>query len=129
MAMRTVTDALRRRGPSPPAGINYLELTFAVFGGAAMWLLRLIVNASLVEYSCLIDTTWPVWSVTLITTAVAVLATLSAWRYLKFEGDPDGDGARWLAILGLMFNALAIAGILLETSPILVLDVCRSVTS
>lgn len=122
-----VTDALRRRGPSPPAGVNYLELTFAVFGGAAAWLLRLIVNASLVEYSCLINATWPVWLVTLITTGIGVLALLAAWRYLRFEGDPDGGGARWLAVLGLMLNALAIAGILLETSPILVLDVCRSV--
>ncbi|MBW3603499.1 MAG: hypothetical protein KY460_01100 [Actinobacteria bacterium] len=122
-----VTDALRRRGPSPPAGINYLELTFAVFGGAAAWLLRLIVNASLVEYSCLIGATWPVWLATLITTAVAVASVLAAWRYLRFEGDPDGSGARWLAVLGLMFNALAVAGILLETSPILVIDLCSSV--
>jgi membrane protein implicated in regulation of membrane protease activity len=125
--MSTMRDVLRRRGPTAPAGINYLELTFALFGGAAAWLLRLIVNASLVEYSCLTDATWPVWLATLLTTAVAVLALLAAWRYHRFTGGPDENGARWLALLGLMFNALAIAGILLETSPILFLDVCRSV--
>lgn len=125
--MSGLREVLRRRRPAAPAGVNYLELTFAVFGGAAAWLLRLIVNSSLVEYSCLIGTTWPLWLATLATTAVAVLALLDAWRYLGFEGGPDEGSARWFALLGLMFNVLAIAGILLETSPILFLDVCRSV--
>ncbi|HSJ47028.1 MAG TPA: hypothetical protein VK923_20345 [Euzebyales bacterium] len=125
--MSALRDVLRRRGPAAPASINYLELTFAVFGGAAAWLLRLIVNASLVEYSCLIDATWPLWLATLLATAVAVLSLLAAWHYHRFAGGPDEGGARWFALLGLMFNALAIAGILLETSPVLFLDVCSSV--
>lgn len=125
--MSALRDVLRRRGPAAPAGINYLELTFAVFGGAAAWLLRLIINSSLVEYSCLIGATWPVWLATLVTTVVAVLSLLAAWRYHRFAGGPDEGSARWLALLGVMFNVLAIAGILLETSPILFIDVCSSV--
>ncbi|HEX6257677.1 MAG TPA: hypothetical protein VFZ70_17840 [Euzebyales bacterium] len=119
----TGTSTDRREQP----GVNYLLLTFAVFGGAAAWLLRLIVNASLVEYACLIGGTWPVWLATLVTTAIAAAAAWYAWRYHRFDGAPDAEGARWLAWLGLLFNALAIAGIVLETSPILFIDVCRSV--
>jgi hypothetical protein len=110
-------------------GVNYLLLTFAVFGGAAAWLLRLIVNSSLVEYACTSGGTWPVWATTLLTTAIAALSLTYAWRYHRFEGGPDRDGVRWLALLGLMFNALAIAGILLETAPVAVIDICRAVPS
>lgn len=124
-AMRSTTDAR----PDTAPGVNYLLLTFAVLGGAAAWLLRLIVNASLVEYACRSGGTWPVWATTLATTAVAGIALAYAWRYHRFDGTPDRDGARWLARLGLMFNVLAIAGILLETAPILVIDVCRAVPS
>ena len=120
-------DVLSRRGPSSPAGINYLELAFAVVGGATAWILRLVANASLVEYSCLIGATWPVWLATLVFTAVAVASLLSAWRYHRFTGEPDGGDARWLGLLGLMFNAVSIVGILMETAPVLFLDICRSV--
>lgn len=110
-------------------GVNYLLLTFAVFGGAAAWLLRLIANSSLVEYACLAGGTWPIWVVTLATTGVAVLALVSSWRHHRAAEGPDRDSARWFALLGLMFNVLAIAGILLETAPILVIDICRAVPS
>lgn len=124
--MSSTTDAHTDHvGP----GINYLLLTFAVFGGAAAWLLRLIVNSSLVEYSCLSASTWPVWVVTLVTTGIAVLALASSWRHHRAAEGPDRDSARWFALLGVMFNALAIAGILLETAPVLVIDICRAVPS
>lgn len=115
------------RGPSPPAGVNYLELWFALMGGAAAWLLRLIVNASLVEYSCSISATWPVWATTGIATAIAAAALLVSLRYRRMSGDANRETARWLALLALMFNVLALIGIVFETLPVLFLDICMSV--
>ncbi len=123
MSSSTEAEADRERS----RGVNYLALWFALMGGAAAWLLRLVVNASLVEYSCRIEATWPVWATTLIATAIAVGSLLMAWRYFRLGGDASLDTAHWLARLGLMFNALAIIGILFETLPILFIDVCRSV--
>ena len=61
--------------------------------------------------------------------SIAVIAAaLLVWALMSRALDRvDVTGPMALALLGLMFNALAIAGILLETSPVLFLDVCRSV--
>lgn len=40
---------------------------------------------------------------------------------------PNHDTARWLAFAGILFNVTAITGILVETAPVLVIDVCRAV--
>ncbi len=126
--MSSATDARPGRGPAPPAGVNYLELAFGLMGGPAVWLLRLIVNSSLVEYSCRISATWPIWVTTLVATVISVIALVVAWRYDRMTGDGMAEAAHWLGRLGLMFNVLAIIGIVFETLPALFLDVCRSVT-
>lgn len=109
------------------SGINYLQLAFAIFGGATAWLLRLVVNSSLVEWSCAIEATWPLWATTALATLVAAAALLVALRYHRMVGDaPHQDAARWLAFTGILFNVTAITGIVLETAPALVLDVCRA---
>lgn len=117
------SDATTRAGAT---SVNYLELTFALMGGAAVWLLRLVVNSSLVEYSCAIDATWPLWATTAVTTLIAVASLVSARRFHRTadDGARSRDGVRWLGLLGVIMNILAIAGILLETSPVLFLDVC-----
>ena len=77
------------------SSVNYLTLTFAVFGGAAAWLLRLILNSSLVEWSCAIDATWPLWATTTVATLVAVAALVIALRYYRMTGDaPHHDAVR-----------------------------------
>ena len=109
------------------SSVNYLTLTFAVFGGAAAWLLRLILNSSLVEWSCAIDATWPLWATAALATLVATAALVIALRYHRLASDaPHNDAARWLAFTGILFNITAITGIVLETAPVLVLDVCRA---
>lgn len=112
--------------PASATSVNYLELTFALVGGATVWLLRLIINSSLVEYSCAIGATWPLWVTTAITTVISVAALLSARRFHRMPdaGAHSRETVRWLGLLGVFMNVLAIAGILLETSPVLFLDIC-----
>ena len=110
------------------AGINYLELTFALMGGALAWVLRLIINSALVHLSCVMGTTWPLWLSTAVFTAIAVAALWFSWRYWRLPEDgPHREAARWLGFLGVLFNITSITGILLETAPVLVLDICRGV--
>lgn len=126
------TDAAdSRTGPlvdAPARAVNYLELTFALMGGAVAWLLRLVVNSALVAESCRLQATWPLWVTSAVTVAIGGVALLSARRYLRVGGDgPDhGDSAHWLALLAVIFNVTAIAGIVLETLPVLFLDICRA---
>jgi hypothetical protein len=118
------------RNPSEGAtGVNYLELTFALMGGALVWLLRLVANSALVEHSCRIGATWPLWLTTALSTLIAVAALVVSRRYHRIANSATGDHetARWLGLLAIMMNVLAIAGILLESAPIAVLDVCRQV--
>ncbi len=109
-------------------GVNYLVLAVAMWAGALAWLVRLVANSSLVVLSCRMGTAWPLWAVTAVCTAVAVVSGWLAWRFHRSAGTTgDLDAARWLGLLGVMINVLAIAGIVLESAPIAVLDLCRSV--
>lgn len=114
--------------PTATAGVNYLELSFALMGGATVWLIRLVVNSALVVYSCGIGATWPLWLTSGVTTLIAAAALWSAWRFWRgpAEGGDRTSSAPWLGLLGVMFNVTAIAGIVLETLPVAVLDVCSS---
>jgi hypothetical protein len=118
-----------RTSSDQASDVNYLELTFALMGGALVWLLRLVANSSLVEYSCRIGATWPLWLVTAVSTLVALAALAASRKYQRIGDDSTGahEAARWLGLLAIMMNVLAIAGILLESAPIAVLDVCRQV--
>lgn len=110
------------------AGVNYLDLTFALMGGALAWVLRLIVNSALVHLSCVMGTTWPLWLSTALFTLVAVASLRASWRYWRLPGDgPHREAARWLGFLGILFNITSITGIVLETAPVLFLDICRGV--
>jgi magnesium-transporting ATPase (P-type) len=130
--MSTDADSMSD-SPAPPGsrGVNYLALTFALMGGATVWLVRLIVNSALVNYSCAIRATWPLWLTTVVTTLIGCAALAVSWGFYRMtdEGPDSADTARWLGLLGVMFNVLAIAGIILESAPIVVLDICRSVFS
>lgn len=106
--------------------LSYLALTFALMGGAAVWLVRLIVNTSLVVYSCRISATWPLWIPTAVTTIVAGAALAVSWRFYRTGNGELAGAVSWLGLLGVMFNVTAIIGILFESVPIAVLDVCRS---
>jgi hypothetical protein len=126
----TTSDARAQDGGTAgrQAGVNYVELTFALMGGALAWLLRLIANSSLVEYSCQIDATWPLWLITVAATLIGVAALVSSRKYSRMADDvAHAATARWLGVLGIMFNVTAIAGILLETAPTVVLDICLAV--
>ena len=115
-----------RARPADRSTVDHRLLGFALMGGATAWLLRLIVNSSLVEYACDIDATWPVWTTTLVATAVAGAALAISWRFRSTTG-PSADSTRWLGLLAIMFNVLAIIGILFETLPVFVFDLCASV--
>lgn len=121
------TDAATS-APDEASGVNYLELTFALMAGPLAWLVRLVANSSLMVLSCRLGSSWPLWSVTTACTAVSAVAL---WSSRRFQRNPGGtgdlDAARWLGLLGVMFNVLALAGILLESAPIAILDVCLRV--
>lgn len=124
--MSSPAQASRPAGAREP---SYLALTFALMGGAVAWLLRLVVNSALVNYSCDIGSTWPLWLTTAVSTVVGGAALVVAWRLWRLpdDGARPADTTRWLGLLGIGFNITSIAGILLESAPIAVLDVCRSV--
>ena len=123
------TEAPVDPGTTTAVDVNYLNLTFALMGGALVWLLRLVANSSLVAYSCMIGATWPLWLTTAVATLIAVAALVASWRYYRMADDPprQAETARWFGLLAIMFNVLAMAGILLETVPVAVIDVCRQV--
>lgn len=107
--------------------LSYAALTFALMGGAAIWLVRLIVNSALVPYACRVGSAWSLWLATGLSTLVAVAALAYAWRFWRMA-DEDGrpvETARWLGALGVLFNVTSIVGIIAETVPVGVLDVCR----
>jgi len=112
-------------------GVNYLELTFGLMGGAAAWLFRLIINSALVPYSCGIGSKWPLVLVAVVTGAIAGASLFVAYRYYrrKTKGDDVSHigTAGWLGLLGVAFNVLALSGIVLESIPIAFLDLCLSV--
>jgi hypothetical protein len=122
--MTSDADAPTAARPAGPR-INYVELTFALMGGPFVWLLRLVVNSSLVDYSCRIGATWPLWLTTAIATVVSAVALAASFKYYRMPG--DATTARWLGLLAIMFNVLAIIGIVFETAPAAVLDVCQEV--
>jgi hypothetical protein len=110
-------------------GVNYLELTFALMGGAVAWLTRLIVASALVPYACRINATWPLWMTTAVTAAVTVAALGSSLRFWRQKDEGDNVShigtAGWLGLLGIIFNVTSLSAILLESVPIAFLDVCR----
>lgn len=105
--------------------VRYGVLTFALMGGATVWLLRLVINSSLVAYSCRIGSTWPLWLSTALFTAVGLFALWVSWRLYRDRG--EHDAVAWLGLLGVLFNVTSVAGIVLESVPIAVLDICRAV--
>jgi hypothetical protein len=110
-------------------GVNYLELTFALMGGVVAWLIRLIVSSALVPYTCRIDSTWPLWTTTVLTALVTVTALASSLRFWRRGSQSDDASligtAGWLGFLGIIFNAMSLSSIILESVPILFLDPCR----
>jgi hypothetical protein len=111
-------------------GVNYLELTFAVMGGAVAWLARLILSSTLVTRSCQLDATWPLWATTAATGLVALAALASSVRFRRRAAEGDDTShvgtAGWLGFLGILFNAASLTGIVFESLPIAFLDVCSS---
>ncbi|MDP8977140.1 MAG: hypothetical protein M3N17_00880 [Actinomycetota bacterium] len=111
-------------------GVNYLELAFAVMGGAVAWLSRLVLASSLVTYSCEIGATWPLWATTAVTGLVAAAALASSLRFRRRAATGDDTShigtAGWLGLLGALFNITALVGIVFESVPIAFLDICRA---
>lgn len=128
--MSTHTDPDRVDRADRLTGVNYLELTFAVMGGAVAWLSRLVLSSALVTYSCEVRATWPLWTTTAVTGLVAATALASSLRFRR-RGD-SGDAAShigtagWLGLLGIFFNVTALVGIVFESVPIAFLDICRA---
>lgn len=109
-------------------GVNYLELTFALMGGVVAWLTRLIVSSALVPYACQINATWPLWTTTAVTALVAVASLGSSLRFWRRKDEGDDVSligtAGWLGLLGIIFNVISLSAILLESVPIVFLDLC-----
>ncbi|CAN5259061.1 hypothetical protein BH20ACT9_BH20ACT9_20770 [soil metagenome] len=128
--MSTNTDAHRLEQPDRLSGVNYLELTFAVMGGAVAWLSRLILSSALVTYACQIRATWPLWTTTAATGLVAAAALASSLRFWRRKDSGDDTShigtAGWLGLLGTFFNVTALVGIVFESVPIAFIDICRA---
>lgn len=128
--MSAATDPRGLEEADRLTGVNYLELTFAVMGGAVAWLARLILSSTLVTRSCQIDATWPLWATTAVTGLVALAALASSARFWRRAAEGDDTShvgtAGWLGFLGILFNAASLTGIVFESVPIVFLDVCSS---
>jgi hypothetical protein len=121
-------QALER--PGRLTSVNYLELTFALMGGVVAWLIRLIASSALVSYACRINSAWPLWTTTVLTALVTLAALAFSLRFWR-RGSQDDDTsligtAGWLGFLGIIFNAMSLSSIILESVPILFLDLCRA---
>src|SRR3712207_664341 len=126
--MSAKTDPILEQ-PDRLTGVNYLELTFALTGGVVAWLLRLILNSALVPYACRIGSPWPLWATTAVAALVTAASLASSWRFRRRKDAGDDAShvgtAGWLGLLGIGFNVLSLSGIVLESVPILFLDLCR----
>ena len=126
--MSAKTDSIAER-PDRLTDVNYLELTFALSGGIVAWLLRLILNSALVPYACRLGSPWPLWVTTAVAALVTVAALASSLRFRRRARQGDDAShvgtAGWLGLLGIGFNVVSMSGIVLESVPILFLDLCR----
>lgn len=114
---------------APPA--SAWTWTFALLGGLGAWFARLLANSGLMGFACEAGALGvaTLYGVTLGGVAVTVAALVTALRIRRAVAGADGDEPEalgFLAVVGVMMNLVALAGVVLETAAIPFVDVCRS---
>lgn len=114
-----------------PSGPGHLALWFGVLAPPAAWFLHLVVSYSLVRYVCRTGSYWTLYLTTAGTAALAVAATLVAWRAhrelrrKRSSGDSPGHGrAAFLALSGIAMGLAFLGAIALQAIPNFILDPC-----
>ena len=102
---------------------------FALWGAALAWLTHLLASYAIGEFGCLSGlqryeaggvtaVAWMLVAVTLVTMAVAIAGTLTAWRALRSPALPASGSERYLLRVGLWMSGLFILIILAQSLPI-----------
>ncbi|SRR5581483_11132700 len=102
-------------------------LLYSLGGGMSWWLLHLGGSALLVPAACEHDLVWLLNVVTVVTALGAVSAMFASELLRRWHDDvPDANERnRVLGFTGLLINVAALALILLEGVPNLVVGPCR----
>ncbi|HZQ59486.1 MAG TPA: hypothetical protein VFA84_15705 [Acidimicrobiales bacterium] len=110
-------EALEQAGPLKRGVLVW----FAVFGGLGAWTVHLVASAAMARWLFNIhEGHWPLDVVTAVCVVVTLVALALSWRLYRIagttdEGDADDAGQlRFLASLGLLFNIINLALIVIE---------------
>lgn len=109
------------------------RLWFATLGGMAAYALHIVGNYWLVPAACVWGTRMPLYVFTVVLLAVAVAATAVAASLSRRDGadrlgdctTATGERVRFMARLGLLLGALAVALILFGGAANLFFDPCQ----
>jgi len=98
---------------------NLVVTWFPVFGSIPAWAAHLLALAALTRYSCNVQSTrWTLHAITVVTLAMAGLATAMSARLVHAGGDeasPEGPGRlAFLGRLGLILGGTDVLLIVLE---------------
>ena len=101
-----------------------LLLGYALSAGVGWWVIHLCVGAALVPNAC--DHGGSNWSINLLTVVTAIGGATAVVASLRLRRIAHDDGRlAALAIVSLLFNAIAVAVTVFEGVPALFLGPCR----
>ena len=104
-------------------GVGGLTWGFALLGGLVAWFVRLVVGVGMVGWACTAGTIGHLafLGLMVVTGAVAVVSLVMAWRLRQ-----RSESLHVVAVLGVLLNLVALAGIVFETGASLFIDPCSS---
>jgi len=121
-----IEPAVRPRAPVGPG-----RLLFGFFAGPVAWTLRLLVAYPLTPVACDLGTAMPLHLATGVFAAVAVAGLVVSWRsHRQSRAAPAGEAgtparrAHFMAVSGLLLNAIFLLTILAEGVTPLLVDPC-----
>jgi hypothetical protein len=102
---------------------GFVLTAFVLFGGPAIWIGHLVVNAALVPAACARHVTWLLNVSTVVSAAVAAWSVAAAVMVARRYGTAR-ERTQLLAFLGGCFGVISVMLIVLEGAPVLVLNEC-----
>lgn len=110
---------------------NTVLLWFGVMAGPIAWSLHLLVSYALVQPACEHGLAFLLYLVSLATLAIATLGATIAWKHWRTTNETGGVSLRgiggrpgFMAFFGLLASLFFLAGIILESVPLLFLGPC-----
>jgi hypothetical protein len=120
-----------RTASDQTTGVGLVSLWFALLVGPAAWLGRLLVSSVLVPVVCRQDAIWILHGIAAATAALCVAGIVVSAKERGRGGrqeHPPGtapDVTSFLLVLALLTNAVALALIIMESSPNFFIDPCK----